>query len=262
MVATRRSAGKHVDVELSDNGKELQKVIPIEKQRQLQMKQHHSSSLKRETRGRKKKQRKSQDDTPSSSAWLLAATLLVISFSIAQPHPSSSGGCPVAVKKIETRGRKRKIHDATDNNPHQHNQQEQPNSKKQHLKVDFPVESANNVVADKHKINHLLTNDSPPPPPAPQWQPTTARLLHCHGNHCPTNLITISAPQFVKKPTPLRPVLPTPRTSSISTVVNALRWVSWGLNSSPSALPNPPPGVALAGSGPDTPMRQLQHKFR
>lgn len=56
MVATRRSAGKHIDVELSDNGKELQKVIPIEKQRQLQMKQHQSSP-KKETRGRKKKDR-------------------------------------------------------------------------------------------------------------------------------------------------------------------------------------------------------------
>ena len=33
MVATRRSSGKFIDVELSDNGKELQEVIPIEEQR-------------------------------------------------------------------------------------------------------------------------------------------------------------------------------------------------------------------------------------
>lgn len=84
-----------------------------------------------------------------------------------------------------------------------------------------PVGSTNNVVADKHKINHLLTSDSPPPPPVAIVDNTYSSSFTLPQKSLPpTNLITLPAPQLLNNPIPLRPVLPTPRTSSISTAAN------------------------------------------
>ena len=74
MVATRRSSGKFIDVELSDNGKELQEVIPIEEQR---------AAIARAS------QESEEDEIQETSPVL-----------VEPPSPT---------KKKETRGRKRKI---------------------------------------------------------------------------------------------------------------------------------------------------------
>lgn len=252
MVATRGSAGKHIDVELSDNGKELQKVIPIEKQRQLQMKQHQSSP-KKETRGRKKKDRNLDELGTSVNSSESSSSSPSI-----KSHPRSpltdAAAAPAPVKRTETRGRKRKIHDATDatlqqqqQHHHHHRQfdEQQQNRKKPHMTENLsdnnilsgfqtvalqqthsatsvsPVGSTNNVVADKHKINHLLTSDSPPPPPVAIVDNTYSSSFTLPQKSLPpTNLITLPAPQLLNNPIPLRPVLPTPRTSSISTAAN------------------------------------------
>ena len=176
MVATRRSSGKFIDVELSDNGKELQEVIPIEEQRAAIARASQESeedemqetspvlveppppTKKKETRGRKRKNPNANSTSSDSSA---------SSSSASSSSSSSSSFDPV--KKIERRGRKRKNPDVSV--PTTIKRTSVQNNLVRSTDKQTPTDTsiATNVVPNKHKINHLLTDDAPLHPP-PQVQ--------------------------------------------------------------------------------------------
>ncbi|KAI3405488.2 hypothetical protein KGF56_001506 [Candida oxycetoniae] len=212
MVSTRRSSTQHVEVELSANGRELKKVVPIHEQRAAMEREHSlvsttnsnnnnkqdgleepPKSVKKETRGRKKKNR--TVDTTSSTS--ISSTRLHPSRTSVESGDHTGDGVgsskfsqpPEPIKKVDTRGRKRK------NLENDSNKQQSSGKKKQTATTNTttaatsghtidggaaagaagaagagaggPIQnmttrSSSNTV-NKHKINHLLTNDSPPP---------------------------------------------------------------------------------------------------
>ena len=222
MVATRRSSGKFIDVELSDNGKELQEVIPIEEQRAAIARASQESeedeiqetspvlveppppTKKKETRGRKRKNPNANSTSSDSSA---------SSSSASSSSSSSSSFDPV--KKIERRGRKRKNPDVSvpttikrtsvQNNLLRPTDQQTP--------TDTSI--ATNIVPNKHKINHLLTDDAPlHPPPQVQNSISSATLPSNSLKYSTANPQSIPNVMQLPITTPQRPVLPTPALST------------------------------------------------
>ncbi|EMG48336.1 hypothetical protein G210_1110 [Candida maltosa Xu316] len=230
MVSTRRSTGKYIEVELSDNGKNLQKVIPIEEQRAIiekEIQQEEQEQEEEELRLRRKTRKKKipTPPVPIKKKETRGRKRKIIN----QPDSNSSSDTnstaspSIPKKKIETRGRKRKNPDHDSSLSSSSSSSSVPPSstlKKIHIEQNLITPLTNNNTnlppstnSNKHKINHLLTSDSPPLPPLNHHeQITTTNLLP--QRQIPTNLITIPAPHLLNTPTPKKPVLPSPPTTT------------------------------------------------
>ena len=132
MVATRRSSTQHVDVELSLNGKEAKKVIPIAEQRKSSLREYSSENddneeppkpVKKETRGRKRKTITTdsavtgESNAPKKKTTTTKNGAALGGHSIENVVDSSKFSQPPVdtIKKVETRGRKRKNPDSSPN---------------------------------------------------------------------------------------------------------------------------------------------------